>query len=216
MKLTYFNGRGLAETSRFLLAVAGVQYEDFRYPLTVLDWSTFKMVREEFDQDKAQGKLSRSMNKLPTLEVDGNLIFQSKAIERYLANRFGLMGSDPFEAAFIDSICETIRDLKDGYQKVKSAGTVTTYFSETLPQLLLTLNNIIKSNHLYNTDLFVIGDKLSLADIVVFQFLTDYFDNKEDVARAYENCEVLSKVVANVGELDTVKKWLATRPQTPF
>ena len=37
MKLTYFNGRGLAETSRVLLAISGQPYEDFRYPLNVID-----------------------------------------------------------------------------------------------------------------------------------------------------------------------------------
>jgi hypothetical protein len=32
MKLTYFNGRGLAETSRLIFAAAGVDFEDNRYP----------------------------------------------------------------------------------------------------------------------------------------------------------------------------------------
>jgi len=45
LKLCYFNGRGLAETSRMILAVAGAEYEDFRYPLEVIDWATFNMVR---------------------------------------------------------------------------------------------------------------------------------------------------------------------------
>ena len=33
LKLNYFNGRGMAETSRLILAAAGADYEDFRYPL---------------------------------------------------------------------------------------------------------------------------------------------------------------------------------------
>ena len=31
MKLCYFNGRGLAETARIILAIKGEEYEDFRY-----------------------------------------------------------------------------------------------------------------------------------------------------------------------------------------
>jgi glutathione S-transferase len=225
MKLTYFNGRGLAETSRVLFAVAGKDYEDFRYPLTVLDWSIFKMIREEFDNDKKAGKLSDSMDKLPRLEVDGQVIFQSKAIERYLANTFGLMGSTPLEAAFIDSICETIRDFKDSYQKVRNSSAETkdaaiqTYFSETLPPLLFSLNNIIKAKQIsdeISSNTFVIGNNISLADIVVFLFLTDFFDNKDLVAIAYENCANLKAIVTNVGALESVKNWLANRPQTPF
>jgi len=225
MKLTYFNGRGLAETIRVLFAIANVEYEDFRYPLTVLDWSTFKMLREEFDSDKKNGKLWKSLDKLPFLEVDGEVIFQSKTIERYLATRFCLLGSTHLESAFIDSIGETIRDFKDGYQKVRNSPVETketaiqTYFSETLPPLLLALNNIIKSRqtmYVIDETTFVIGNKLSLADVQIFLFLTDFFDNKELVINAYANCEILNAIVANVGNLDSVKNWLLNRPQTPF
>ena len=225
-KLTYFNGRGLAETSRLLFAVAGVEYEDFRYPLTVLDWSTFKMVRDEFDNDKKEGKLWRSLDKLPFLEIEGQVIFQSKSIERFLANRFGLLGSEPFESAFIDSICETVRDLKDGYQKVRSASTETkesaiqTYFTETLPQLLLSLNNIIKSQQVNNendsVETYVVGNKISLADITIFLFLTDFFDNKDLAVNAYNHCDVLRAIVTTVRNIPSVQLWLLSRPQTPF
>ena len=57
MKLTYFNGRGLAETSRILLAISGEEYEDFRYPLEIIDLATHNMKKEEFEQDKKDGKL---------------------------------------------------------------------------------------------------------------------------------------------------------------
>jgi len=225
MKLTYFNGRGLAETTRIILAVAGQEYEDFRYPLNIIDWTVFNMTRVEFDNDKKAGKLWRSMDKLPALEVEGEVIFQSKSIERYLAGRFNLLGSTPLEAAFIDSICETIRDFKDGYQKVRSApaeskeAALNTYFSETLPPALCALDYIIKSRQLPDTTLeetFVVGKKISLADIVIFLFLTDFFDNKQLARNAYENCDVLKKIITNVGNLDTVKNWLLNRPETPF
>jgi hypothetical protein len=225
MKLTYFNGRGLAETSRVLFAIAGQEYEDFRYPIQVLDWSIFKMVREEFDADKRQGKFWDSLDKLPRLEVDGQVVFQSKSIERYLANRFDLLGSTPLETAFIDSIGETIRDFKDGYQKVRNSPAETkeaamqTYFSETLPSLLLELSNVIRTRRTYDTIdhySFVIGNKLSLADVQIFLFLTDFFDNKDLVLSAYEDLAVIKTIVANVGNLGSVKNWLSIRPQTPF
>ena len=224
MKLTYFNGRGLAETSRVLLALAGQQYEDYRYPLNIIDWASFNMSRVEFDNDKKSGKLWKSMDKLPTLEVDGEVIFQSKSIERYLAHRFDLMGSTPLEAAFIDSVCETIRDFKDGYPKVRGSPAETetalqTYFSETLPPLLKGLNNIIQSKQSSDASLeetYVIGKKISLADIVIFLFLTDFCNYRELTLNAYENCDVLKAIVINVGNLDTIKNWLLIRPQTPF
>ena len=93
MKLTYFNIRGLAETSRFLLSLGGEEYEDFRYPLEVIDMSKYEMKKEEFDKDKGDGKLVTSLNKVPFLEVDGVIIPQSKSMERFLARRYNMMGT---------------------------------------------------------------------------------------------------------------------------
>ena len=36
-KLTYFNGRGLAETSRLVLAATGTPYEDARLPFALVN-----------------------------------------------------------------------------------------------------------------------------------------------------------------------------------
>ena len=68
MKLVYFNGRGLAETSRLVLAYAGADYEDFRYPLEIVDWKTFNFVREEFIADRDSGKLADEQTNKPMFE----------------------------------------------------------------------------------------------------------------------------------------------------
>jgi len=44
MKLTYFNARGVIEPTRIMLAIAGVKYEDFRFPI---DAATY--ARPEFE-----------------------------------------------------------------------------------------------------------------------------------------------------------------------
>ena len=89
------------------------KYEDFRYPMKIIDWSTHNIVKTEFDKDKNDGKLDMSLNRLPYLEDNGTIISQSKAIERYLARKHKLMGSSEQEAAVIDSLCEYVRDFKD-------------------------------------------------------------------------------------------------------
>jgi len=238
MKLTYFNGRGLAETSRILFAAAGVDFEDNRYPLTVLDWATFKMERKEFDEDKANGKLWQSMDKLPFLEVDGEVISQSKAIERFLAAKFDMMGSTPLEAAKIDSLCECIRDFKDMYQKVRTASAEekeeakTKFFGETLPERLVAFNKIVALTVTYSLSsqsseesvfnftgseqLYAVGNKLSLADIVIYAFLVEFFDDKELIQNAYVSCDKLKAIVNTVSNIESIKHWIETRPQTPF
>lgn len=52
--------------------------------------------------------------KLPVLEVNGNVVGQSIAIARYLANKAGLAGNDEWESLMIDIIIGNIDDLRSG------------------------------------------------------------------------------------------------------
>uniref|UniRef100_A0A8R1EJH5 glutathione transferase n=1 Tax=Caenorhabditis japonica TaxID=281687 RepID=A0A8R1EJH5_CAEJA len=71
-KLTYFPTRGLAEVSRQLFQLAGVEFEDERLP------------KEEF----LERKYTYPFKQVPVLSVDGHQIPQSVAIARYLGNKF--------------------------------------------------------------------------------------------------------------------------------
>jgi len=233
MKLTYFNGRGLAEVSRLIFAVTSAKYEDFRYPLTILDWSTYNMVRKEFDADKASGKLWESMNKLPTLEVDGQIICQSKAIERYLASTFGLMGTTALEAAKIDSLCECIRDFKDMYRDFKDFQKLRNgcaednelaknkWFSETIAEKLGAFDKLLalgvyQDKGKDDDDVYAVGNRLSLADIVIYSFLVDFFETNVAIKKSYASCKTLNAIVRTVGDNEGIQKWMAERPDTPF
>ena len=215
MKLVYFNARGLAETSRMLLAVANITYTDYRYPLEIIDWSTHNIKKDEFDADKLLGNFTKSLNKLPYLEIDGEIIPQSKTIERYLARRFNMMGKNDIQAAQIDSICEYIRDFKTEYQKTralsgeeKEAG-MNKWFTETLPTHLKNLDVIVGNTN-------SVGNSLTLADISLYSFLTQFFDNVEGTKAALETTTNLKSVVAHVDSLDSIQAWLKSRPETAF
>ena len=215
MKLTYFNGKGIAETSRILLSVADVDYQDFRYPLTINDWKTYNFTRDEFDKDKADGKLWKSMGKLPFLEVNGKVISQSKAIERYIANRYNLMGNNLEDSAVIDSYCEWLRDFKTAYhsekRKPNKEEAMDNWFNKLLVDKLKSFENII-SHKGEDMSEYTVGNKLSLIDISIYTFLTEYFDNKEGILNAYKDCPKLKSIVNTVSENDKVKHWLKTRP----
>ena len=217
MKLTYFNVRGLAETSRILLAIGNEEYEDFRYPLEIIDMAAHKMNKPEFENDKKEGKLLNSLNKVPFLTLeDGTIIPQSKTIERFLANRFYLMGSTDVDAARIDAICECVRDFKELYQPVrklegeeKEKG-LEEWFTKTLVEKLELLE------HNLDNDEYSVGYHLSLSDVVLFGFITQFFDNKEAAMKATETTPKIRGIVENVGKLGRVQKWLESRPQTDF
>ena len=219
MKLVYFNGKGMAETTRILLAAAGADYEDFRYPLKINDWATYDFTREEFDKDKADGKLWRSMGKVPFLEVKNSglvgCISQSKAIERYVANKFGFMGHGPEEAALIDSYCEYLRDFKAAYhvekRKPNKKEAIDNWFNVMLVEKLKKFEKIISNDGMFE-DGFSVGDKLSLADISIYSFLVEFFDNKEGATLAYKDCPKLKTIVKNVTNNEKISHWLNNRP----
>ena len=210
MKLVYFNGRGMAETSRLILAASGSEYEDYRYPLEIIDMKTYKFNRDEFDNDKKNGLLNKSMGKVPFLIINGKTISQSKSIERYLANKFSMMGDNDEEKALIDSYCEYIRDFKTAYQKSKKNSEVEKWFSETLPNKLMEFETLLNENE-YN-----VNCNLNLAEISMYSFLVEYFDDKIGSKNAYKNCKVLDLIVKKVSGNERIDSWLKKRPNTNF
>ena len=216
MRLNYFNARGLAETSRFLFAIAGEPYDDHRYPLKVIDWSLFKFERKEFEEDRDAGLLQTSLNKVPSLEANGLVISQSKAIERYLARRFGMVGDSEVQSAQVDAICEWVRDFKTEYQKTRALvgddrdKGMAQWFDETLPERLAALD------YLVGKDGYSVGSRTTLADVTLFTFLTQFFDNVEAATRAMDGAPNIKAVVDRISGLDNVQRWISDRPPTDF
>ena len=214
MKLSYFNGRGLAETSRLILAYNQVDYTDFRFPLVVHDWKTYDMTRTEFDTAKSNGELKSSLNKVPFLEVDDRVICQSKSIERYLGRRYNMFGDSELDGALIDSICEVVRDIKDMYQTVRKLSEeekvegMTKWFQETLPNKLVDLDYILGS------DGYSVGSRTSLSDIVLFALITQFFDDSDSALKACP--PKLKNIVNRIHNDENILNWLNTRPVTSF
>ena len=84
-KLHYFKGRGRAETTRWMLAVNEIKFENVSLSNPA-----------DFENLKSAQKLP--FNQLPLLEIDGLNLSQSTAMIGYLARRGGLYGDGPIEA----------------------------------------------------------------------------------------------------------------------
>lgn len=96
MKLTYFDfhgGRG--EPARLALAMAGIPFEDDRIPMA--DWP--------------ERKGETPLGGVPLLEVDGKVLTQSNAINRYVAKLTGLYPSDFWQAALCDEAMDAVEDV---------------------------------------------------------------------------------------------------------
>jgi len=111
LELKYFAARGAAETCRILLAIGDEEYKDTRFSIGP------KMETPEFTAAKESGELVANLNRAPILITPDGTIGQSKAMERYLAKKFGLMGNDPVQEAMVDCVAEHCRDIKDAERK---------------------------------------------------------------------------------------------------
>uniref|UniRef100_A0A8C8UPR4 Glutathione S-transferase n=1 Tax=Peromyscus maniculatus bairdii TaxID=230844 RepID=A0A8C8UPR4_PERMB len=98
--LHYFNGRGRMESIRWLLAAAGVEFEEELFES-----------REEFEKLIQGGALM--YEQVPMVEIDGMNLVQTRAILRYIAAKYDLYGRNLQEQAWIDMYVEGLRDLSD-------------------------------------------------------------------------------------------------------
>jgi glutathione S-transferase len=99
-KLTYFRGRGRAETTRWMLAATGIAFENLAIDTP-----------DELAALRASGKLP--FDQMPLLEVDGLNLSQSSAMVRYLARREGLYGANDQEALWCDLIVGVTADFAE-------------------------------------------------------------------------------------------------------
>jgi len=127
------------------------------------------------------------------------------------------MGQNDLESAQIDAICESVRDLRELYQKVrklpeeeKDAG-MNEWFTVTLVERLTLLEH-----QLTGSEGFSVGTTMSLSDVVLYAFITQFFDNKEASYNATLVSPKIRSVVDNVASHEKVKAWLEVRPTTSF
>jgi glutathione S-transferase len=155
LKLTYFNfhgGRG--EPARLALSIGGIAFEDDRVPLT--DWDRRKA-------DTLYGAL-------PLLEVDGQFVAQSNAINRYVGKLADLYPSDPWQAALCDEVMEAVEDIVS-----KMAATINlpeeqmktqrrALVEDPIPFYLTRLQQRLEAHG----GRYFAADRLSVADLKVF------------------------------------------------
>ncbi|KAK0063205.1 glutathione S-transferase 1 [Biomphalaria pfeifferi] len=157
-KLTYFNARGRAELSRLLFALAGQEYEDVR------------VSREQWPEMKSKTPFGQ----LPLLEVDGKVFAQSVAISRYLAREFGLYGETNLEMLAIDQVVGLVQDAVNSsvkaYHEIDSQKKIQflkDLLEAAIPHFLSCCEKLLRDN---GTGYFV-GDKLTLADLMTWNFI---------------------------------------------
>jgi glutathione S-transferase len=158
LKLTYFDfhgGRG--EPARLALSIGGIAFEDDRVPTS--DWE--------------RRKGDTPFGALPVLEVDGQIVAQSNAINRYVGKLVDLYPSDPWQAALCDEAMEAVEDittkifasrfLPEQQKKAERNALV----EGPLPFYLSRLERRLETRG----GLYFADNRLSVADLKVFELI---------------------------------------------
>jgi len=183
-KLIYFGVQARAELARMLFRYANVDFEDVR--ITRDDWATLK-------QDP-----KTKFGQVPILEINGKPIAQSQAIVRYLAQKFGYLPTDPDAALPIDELYAFINsDISDKqflgslFQDPEAKEKYRSdYFGNQLPTRLGYIEKILESS----TSGYLVGDKLTLADLALIDFAQRVLFDKDWIERTKPVLEKLPKV----------------------
>mmetsp|Transcript_15206 Transcript_15206/g.28863 ORF Transcript_15206/g.28863 Transcript_15206/m.28863 type:complete len:226 (+) Transcript_15206:73-750(+) len=200
-KLTYFGIAGRGESIRLALAIAGIEeWTDNRVEFA--DWSTVKP--------------NTPWGSLPVLALqDGREIAQQRAILRLVGKETGLYPDDSFAAAKIDELMDALEDV----------GSKTNGIGQGLPQeekeaerkkacevggvtyeILGRIDNFVAT---YGKDGHAVGDKLTIADLLLYttscNLVGGLYDGvPADACDAFENITACRKLVRSH---PAVNKW---------
>lgn len=209
LTLTYFNGRGLAELTRLVLAQGDIPYKDVR--IDKKDWENLK------------GKTP--WGQVPILEITDPItnqkttLGQSGTIARYVASLASLNGKNALESAQIESVCDAVTDLTQQLAKAYYLGTIEEKKKATddnnkthIPNWAARFEKHLTDNKEGNKEFFL-GERITLADIAVYRVFWEILQNQPTALQDYP---FLFAHVARVGKSEKIARWIADRPLSEF
>ncbi|RUS71653.1 hypothetical protein EGW08_020593 [Elysia chlorotica] len=199
IKLHYFPLRGRAEVPRLVLHYAKKEFTDNR--IAPADWGTLKP--------------KTPFGSLPYLEVGNEAFGQSMAIASYVARESGLYGSNNIDALKIDQILQLREDLIIEEVKVwkekdpaKNAEMTKNMNENVYPKILGNFEKLVKANQTKTGSKYAVGDKLTLADIILFEGTVTACQKDPSILDKYPAVKSVATLVAG---LDGIKQYLANR-----
>lgn len=235
LTLKYWNGRGLMEVPRMMLAIAG------KFPGDAYTDGRFSAPPENLDAN---------LGRMPVIETSLGVIGQSAAINFYLATELGLMGSSSFEAAQIISISEHLKEMMTAYRTVMpwgvepTAEVITKWFESGATDSTGPADSSQRSARfltwwmgrletVVGSDGFAVGSKLSLADVLIYNSFAEHltaaelpsgtpawkgepFYSQEATAKALAKFPKLSAICETVASNPNAQKWLSIRGVQSF
>ncbi|WP_282610411.1 glutathione S-transferase family protein [Pelagibius sp. Alg239-R121] len=176
-KLTYFRGRGRAETTRWMLAASGVAF--MNVPIDT---------PEELASLRAAGKLP--FDQMPLLEIDGHQLSQSSAMIRCLARRGGLYGGNDTDAMWADMIAGVVADFAETAMQAAFKPSPEIAIAE-LEGRFAKFGPRFEARITAQGSGFCAADKMTFADVVLAEALSSYLEWLPDLLDCTPNLKDL-------------------------
>lgn len=177
VRLHYFKGRGRAETTRWMLAINQIAFENMPVETP-----------EALAALRATGKLP--FDQMPLLEIDDQTLSQSSATIRYLARRGGYYGESDEDALWCDMVAGAVADfaetaLQAAFQPTKemAVASLRARSEKFMP--------CFEKRLVENGSGFCAGVRISFADVVLAEALSGYLEWCPDILGGFPLLEAL-------------------------
>eukprot|EP00041_Stephanoeca_diplocostata_P007565 m.108002 g.108002 ORF g.108002 m.108002 type:complete len:291 (+) comp16940_c0_seq2:105-977(+) len=233
LELCYWNGRGLMEVSRMMLAIAGKfpgDYKDRRFTTDKPDGSGVEHM------DVMNEAMAANLGRLPIARVGEDSVGQSTAIYYLIASECGLMGDTNLEAAKILSVAETLSECMKAYRSEIPYGTEPS--SEKLEQwftagatdttgradMSTRSERYIKwymgrLEHIIGAGGVAVGTHISLADVLIYNYFAETLSDAQaaDTVPQYKrepfgSSKLMDATLPSFPKIQAVCKAVAAHP----
>nr|XP_056712893.1 glutathione S-transferase-like [Euleptes europaea] len=193
-RLHYVNGRGRMESIRWLLAAAGVEFEE-----------EFVETTEDLEKLRSDGVLL--FQQVPMVEIDGMKIVQTRAILNYIAEKHNLYGKDLKERTLINMYVEGTTDLmhmiimlifQTPEGKAKEIGHI---IDKATTRYFPVFEKVLKD---HGQD-FLVGNQFSWADVHLLEAILMTEELRSDVLAKFPLLQAFKTRISNI---PTIKKFL--------
>ncbi|XP_070588964.1 glutathione S-transferase-like [Erythrolamprus reginae] len=193
-KLHYFKVRGRMETIRWMLATAGIEFEE-----------QYIDSKEGLQKLKNDGCLL--FQQVPMVEIDGMKLVQTRAILNYIAGKYNLYGKDLKERALIDMYCEGTVDLNEGIMMLyfKPADTKEKELQAILEKATTRYFPVYEKVLKDHGQDFLVGKQLSRADVQLFESILMVEELDADILSTFP---LLKAFKGRISNIPTIKKFL--------
>ncbi|NXH75936.1 GSTA2 transferase, partial [Hydrobates tethys] len=194
-KLHYAKGRGRMESIRWLLAAAGVEFEE-------------EFIETKDDLEKLRKDGSLLFQQVPMVEIDGMKMVQTRAILSYIAAKYNLYGKDLKERAWIDMYVEGTTELMGmimflHFQAADAKEKHLALIIERATNRYFPVYEKALKNH--GHDHYLVGNKLSWADIHLLEAILMVEECKPDTLSTFPLLQAFKGRTSNI---PTIKKFL--------